>query len=144
MKRVFLFLSLLVGINLSSQTKKIKILSSELSTADEKKFPGATILIGNVKVSHEGATLDCKRALLYREKNVFKAIGEVVIEQGDSIIQYSDFANYDANTKIAKSWGNVEVNDKEMKLSTDTLYFNRTEQILFYPTKGVIKDKILT
>lgn len=144
MKRVFLFLSLLVGISLSSQTKKIKILSSELSTADEKKFPGATILIGNVKVSHEGATLDCKRALLYREKNVFKAIGEVVIEQGDSIIQYSDFANYDANTKIAKSWGNVEVNDKEMKLSTDTLYFNRTEQILFYPTKGVIKDKVNT
>jgi lipopolysaccharide export system protein LptA len=131
-------------LSVTAQTKKIKILSSELSTADEKKFPGATILIGNVKVAHEGATLDCKRALLYRNKNVFKAIGEVVIEQGDSIIQYSDFANYDANTKIAKSWGNVEVNDKEMKLSTDTLYFNRTEQILFYPTKGVIKDKVNT
>ncbi|CAM1343628.1 conserved hypothetical protein [Tenacibaculum amylolyticum] len=115
-------------------------MSSEITTADQKKFPGATILIGNVKVAHEGATLDCKRALLYRNKNTFKAIGEVVIEQGDSIIQYSDFANYDANTKIAKSWGNVEVNDKEMKLSTDTLYFDRTKQILFYPTKGKIKD----
>ncbi len=119
-------------------------MSSEISTVDEDKFPGATILIGNVKVAHEGATLDCKRALLYREKNIFQAIGEVVIEQGDSIIQYSDFANYNANSKIAKSWGNVEVNDKEMKLSTDTLYFNRTDQILFYPTKGIIKDKINT
>lgn len=115
-------------------------MSSEISTSDEEKYPGATILIGNVKVAHEGATLDCKRALLYREKNIFKAIGEVVIEQGDSIIQYSDFANYNANTKIAKSWGNVEVNDKEMKLTTDTLYFKRKEQLLFYPTKGTIKD----
>ncbi|WP_408039663.1 OstA-like protein [Tenacibaculum amylolyticum] len=140
MKRIVLFFSIIISIQVSSQTKKIKILSSEITTADQKKFPGATILIGNVKVAHEGATLDCKRALLYRNKNTFKAIGEVVIEQGDSIIQYSDFANYDANTKIAKSWGNVEVNDKEMKLSTDTLYFDRTKQILFYPTKGKIKD----
>lgn len=144
MKRILLFLLVSITFNLNSQTKKIQILSSEISTVDESRFPGATILIGNVKVAHEGATLDCKRALLYREKNVFQALGEVVIEQGDSIIQYSDFANYDANTKIAKSWGNVEVNDKEMKLSTDTLYFNRTDQILFYPTKGIIKDKINT
>ncbi|CAL2086443.1 lipopolysaccharide export system protein LptA [Tenacibaculum sp. 190524A05c] len=144
MKRILLFLLVSITFNLNSQTKKIQILSSEISTVDESRFPGATILIGNVKVAHEGATLDCKRALLYREKNVFQALGEVVIEQGDSIIQYSDFANYDANTKIAKSWGNVEVNDKEMKLSTDTLYFNRIDQILFYPTKGIIKDKINT
>ncbi len=134
------FLSLFCVSFSYSQTKKIKILSSEISTTDEKKFPGATILIGNVKIAHEGATLDCKRALLYRNENIFKAIGEVVIEQGDSIIQYSDFTNYDANTKIAKSWGNVEVNDKEMKLTTDTLYFNRLEQRLFYPSFGTIKD----
>ncbi|CAL2102908.1 conserved protein of unknown function [Tenacibaculum sp. 190130A14a] len=124
-----------------SQTKQIKILSTELSTADEKKYPGATILIGSVKMSHEGATLECKRALLYKKDNLFKALGEVVIEQGDSIIQYSDFATYSGNTKIAKSWGNVEINDKEMKLSTDTLYFDRKEQILFYPNNGTIRDK---
>ncbi|WP_299836562.1 OstA-like protein [uncultured Tenacibaculum sp.] len=141
MKRILLFILISLTLNVASQNKKIRILSSKISTFDEKRWPGATILIGNVKVAHEGATLDCKRALLYREQNIFKAIGEVVIEQGDSIIQYSDFANYDANTKIAKSWGNVEVNDKEMKLTTDTLYFDRTEQKLFYPAKGTIRDK---
>jgi len=144
LKRLLFFISFIVSITSFSQekkNKKIKILSSQISTFDEDKYPGATILIGNVKVAHEGATLDCKRALLYREDNIFKAVGEVVIEQGDSIIQYSDFANYDANTRIAKSWGNVEVNDKEMTLKTDTLYFNRTEQILFYPAKGTIRDQ---
>ncbi|SNR16042.1 OstA-like protein [Tenacibaculum jejuense] len=141
MKRILLFILIITSLQICSQNKRIKILSSKISTFDEKRWPGATILIGDVKVAHEGATLDCKRALLYREQNIFKAIGEVVIEQGDSIIQYSDFANYDANTKIAKSWGNVEVNDKEMKLTTDTLYFDRTEQKLFYPAKGTIRDK---
>lgn len=144
MKRIFLFLLCIYSISTFSQNKKIRILSSEYSTVNEARYPGATILSGNVKVLHDGATLDCKRALLYKELNEFKAIGEVVIEQGDSIIQYSDFANYNGNTKIAKSWGKVEVNDNEMKLSTDTLYFNRKEQILFYPTNGTIRDKVNT
>ncbi|MFD0991977.1 OstA-like protein [Tenacibaculum geojense] len=141
MKKVFFLLILLSTSVFNAQNKKIQILSSKLSTVDEEKFPGATILIGNVKIKHEGATLDCKRALLYKEKNLFQAIGEVVIEQGDSIIQYADFATYDGNTKMAKSWGNVEVNDKEMTLKTDTLYFDRNEQLLYYPTDGKITDK---
>ena len=140
MNKIFLLTLSLLCISVTAQNKKIKILSSDISTVDEEKYPGATILIGNVKIAHEGATLDCKRALLYKEKNIFKAVGEVVIEQGDTIIQYSDFTNYNGNTKIVKSWGNVEVNDKEMKLSTDTLYFDRIKQKLYYPSKGKIKD----
>ncbi len=140
LKKLFLLTFILFSVVSFSQTKKIKILSTELSTADESKYPGATILIGKVKMSHEGATLDCKRALLYKDKNLFKAIGEVIIEQGDSIIQYSDFATYNGNTKKAKSWGNVEINDKEMTLKTDTLHFDRINQVLYYPNGGTIRD----
>ena len=141
LKKIFfvtLFFCCLVSF---SQSKNIQILSTQQITADESKYPGATLLIGNVKMQHEGATLDCKRALLYKDKNLFKAFGEVVIEQGDSIIQYSDFATYNGNTKKAKSWGNVEINDKEMKLKTDTLHFDRVQQLLYYPTTGIIRDK---
>ena len=141
MKRLFILFFLLGSIGVFSQTKKIRVLSSEYSEADEKKYPGATILIGNVKIAHEGATLDCKQALLYKKENLFKALGEVVIEQGDSIIQYSDFAIYNGNTKKATSWGHVEINDKEMKMSTDTLYFDRNEQVLYYQSGATITDK---
>lgn len=141
MKKLFILFFLIISVCGFSQTKKIKIISADISTVDEEKFPDATILMGNVKIAHEGATLDCKRALLYKDKNLFKAIGEVILEQGDSIIQYSDFARYDANKKIAKSWGNVEANDKTMKLTTDTLYFDRNKHILYYPSKGTIQDK---
>ncbi len=140
MKKLFLLIFLLFSIVSFSQTKKIKILSTEQATADESKYPGATILIGKVKMLHEGATLDCQRALLYKDKNLFKAIGEVVIEQGDTIIQYSDFATYNGNTKRAKSWGNVEINDREMTLKTDTLHFDRINQVLYYPNGGTIND----
>ncbi|PKH51058.1 hypothetical protein CXF68_10345 [Tenacibaculum sp. Bg11-29] len=141
MKKLFLLTFLLFSIGSSSQSKRIKILSTQLSTADEEKYPGATILSGKVKMEHEGATLDCQRALFYKKENIFKAVGEVVIEQGDSIIQYSDFAIYNGATKKAKSWGNVEINDKEMKMSTDTLHFDRVNQILYYPNGGTIRDK---
>ncbi|WP_275316176.1 OstA-like protein [Tenacibaculum bernardetii] len=141
MKNLFLIFFLLLAISNYSQAKKIKILSTQQATADEEKYPGATILIGKVKMEHEGATLDCQRALLYKKENIFKALGEVVIEQGDSIIQYSDFAIYNGDTKKAKSWGNVEINDKEMKLTTDTLHFDRVNQLLYYPNGGTIRDK---
>lgn len=141
MKHFLSLIFLLSFVILQAQTKQIKILSSEQTIFGDEKFPGAQILIGNVKMQHEGVTLDCKQALYYKDKNLFKAVGEVVIEQGDSIIQYSDFANYNGNTKKATSWGNVEVNDREMQLKTDTLHFNRTEQILYYPNHGTIKDK---
>ncbi len=141
LKKLFFLTFLLFSIGSFSQAKRIKILSTQLSTADEEKYPGATLLIGKVKMEHDGATLDCQRALLYKKENIFKAIGEVVIEQGDSIIQYSDFAIYNGNTKKAKSWGNVEINDKEMKLSTDTLHFDREKQVLYYPNGGTIRDK---
>ncbi|MFV0247833.1 MAG: OstA-like protein, partial [Tenacibaculum sp.] len=141
MTRVIAFYLLFCLGSAFSQTKKIKILSSEYSEADEKKYPGATVLIGNVKIEHQGAILECNQALLYKKDNLFKALGEVVIEQGDSIIQYSDFTIYDGNTQKATSWGNVEVIDKEIKMSTDTLYFNRKEQVLYYQSGATIADK---
>ncbi len=141
MKKLFFLLFAFQILHGYAQTKKIKILSSQYSETDEEKYPGATILVGNVKIEHEGATLECKQALLYKKENLFKAAGEVIIEQGDSIIQYSDFTYYNGNTKKAKSWGNVEIIDKEMKLSTDTLDFDRQNQVLFYKHYATIRDK---
>ncbi|CAM1368935.1 conserved hypothetical protein [Tenacibaculum litopenaei] len=141
MKNLFYICLLLLTQYSIAQSKKIDVLSSQYSEVDEKKYPGATILLGKVKIAHEGATLECKQALLYKKENLFKAAGEVVIEQGDSIIQYSEYAIYNGNTKKAVSWGNVEINDKEMTMKTDTLHFDRKAQVLFYQTGGTIKDK---
>ncbi|MDD7913852.1 OstA-like protein [Polaribacter ponticola] len=113
---------------------------AEQQEADEDKYPGATILIGNVKMNHEGINLTCQQALYYKKQNFFKAIGNVLIKQGDTITQTSDYADYDVNSKQALSWGDVVLNDPTMTLTTDTLQFDRLNQKLYYRSYATIKD----
>ena len=144
MKKALLYFLLGISLNVSSQQRKIKILKSEISYTDEDTYPGATILLGKVKMSHAGAILNCHRAFYYKDDNFFKAIGKVRINQGDTIHQTSDYVDYDANSKQAISWGNVILKDPKMTLTTDTLYFNREQQQLFYQDHATIKDKTNT
>ena len=145
LKKILLLILLCFSVvSFSQQKRKIKILESELSYTDEDKHPGATILIGKVKIQHAGAILNCQKAFYYREENFFKAIGNVLINQGDTIKQTSDYVDYDADTKQAISWGNVVLRDPKMTLTTDTLYFDREKQKLFYRDNATIKDETNT
>lgn len=145
LKRIFFFLLLLsttifVAQEQENQSKKV-VYDAEIQYADEEKYPGANVLIGNVVMTHEGAVLTCQQALYYQKQNFFKAIGNVLIKQGDTITQTSDYADYDANAKQALSWGNVVLKDPTMTLTTDTLQFDRINQKLYYQHYATIRDK---
>lgn len=144
MKRVFFFIFILQAVFASSQTKKIVIENSEIQFVNEEKYPGATVLLGDVQISHDGIRLTCKKAYYFKEKNLFKAFGDVLIKQGDTITQTSDYADYDANSKQALSFGNVILKDPTMTLTTDTLNFDRLNQKLFYKSYATIKDETNT
>jgi len=137
----FLFFSIL---GFTQEQRKIKILKSDFSYKNEEKFPDATVLDGSVKVFHNGAILTCQRALVYKDDSFLKAFGNVLINQGDTIRQTSDYVEYDANTKLAISWGNVVLKDPTMTMTTDTLYFNREQQKLYYKDNGTIRDETNT
>jgi lipopolysaccharide export system protein LptA len=139
-KRLIFFFLLITGIAFSQKTIHIK--SADITTKDEENFPGAVILLGNVFVEVDGATLQCKKALVYGEDDFLEAVGNVVLKQGDTITQTSKYINYDGKTKQALSWGNVVLKNKSMTLTTDTLHFDREKQLLFYKDKGVIVDKV--
>lgn len=144
LKHFFLFLLFLCCSEHSfAQAKKIQY-SSEFQEVNEEKYPGATILLGNVRMTHEGATLTCQQALYFKKENFFKAIGKVFMQQGDTISQTSDYADYDANTKQALSWGNVVLSDPSMTLTTDTLQFDRINQKLYYRSYATIRDQTNT
>jgi len=123
-----------------SQEKKKLTYKAEIQEVNDEKFPGANILIGNVKMIHDGVELTCQQALYYQKQNFFKAFGNVFIKQGDTITQTSDYADYDANSKQTLSWGKVVLKDPTMTLTTDTLQFDRINQKLYYKTNGTIKD----
>jgi len=141
LKRIlFLCLCLTSIISYSQEKKKIIIENAEIQYSDEEKTPGATILLGNVRIKHDGINLTCQQALFYKKENFFKAIGNVLIKQGDTITQTSDYADYDANAKQALSWGNVVLKDPTMTLTTDTLQFDRINQKLYYQDYATIRD----
>jgi len=54
-----------------------------------------------------------------------KAIGNVRMQQGDSVEMNSGKLDYDGNTKLARAWEQVDLTDGQMTLTTDTLYFDR-------------------
>jgi lipopolysaccharide export system protein LptA len=139
MRNVLIILVLLGTLSTSAQTRKIRILKAD-NTYTDPQFPGATISLGNVFVEHEGATLRCDKAYIYQDTKLIKAMGNVVMNQGDTITQYSKYSDYDGINKQATSWGDVMLQDQFMTLTTDTLYFDREQQRLYYRSGGTIRD----
>jgi len=135
-------LCFLISIVCAAQGKRIQIIHSDNSSIDEVNLPGATILLGNIVIRHQGIKLNCKKAIHYKNANFIKAYGDVVLNQGDSIIQTSQYTEYDGNNQQALSWGNVVIKDPKMTLSTDTLNFDRSKQLLYYKYGATIKDSI--
>ena len=125
---------------LHSQEKRIQILHADNSIEDEDKYPNQTTLLGDVVIEHEGISLRSKKAVHYKLQNIIRAYGNVVLNQGDTITQTSDYVQYNGKTKKAKSWGKVVLTDPTMTLATDTLDFDRIKQLLYYKSGATIKD----
>ena len=145
MKTKFLILLfVLIGAHTFAQGSRIKIIHSDNSSINEEELPGATILLGNIHITHEGFSLKCTKAVHYKSENYIKAYGNVILNQGDTIVQTSKYTEYNGNTQKALSWGNVRIRDPNMTLTTDTLYFDRGNQLLFYRDGATIRDSINT
>ena len=140
LKRLLLILLLFSAHTSIAQQKRIQIVHADNSTIDEEKFPGATILLGNVYVEHQGVEMRSKKAIFYKNDNFLKAYGDVILNQGDTITQTSHYVEYNGNSKTAISWGDVILKDQLITLTTDTLHFNRTKQLLYYQSGATIKD----
>lgn len=92
----------------------------------------------------DNATLTCDSAVFYVTKNIFDAFGNVHINQADTINIYSDFLNYNGNTKIAHLTSNVRMIDKESVLTTNILDYNMASKIGTYVNGGKVVNKDVT
>lgn len=127
--------------------KKITIVYGGSFTKDESLRPGASIFSRDdrqVQFEHQGADLWCDYALLYQKENRLEAIGNVRLQQGDSILMTSGHIEYDGERKLAKAYENVRLSNQSMVLTTDTLYFDRELQESYYNHHGKIVDSANT
>lgn len=127
----------------SPDSKQINIVYGGTFTKDEQKYPGASIFSKDdrqVQFEHEGADLWCDIAIYYQKENRLRAIGNINLQQGDSVKLTSGRIDYDGNANLAKAWEDVILEHNSMTLTTDTLRFDREKQEAFYQDHGTIVD----
>jgi lipopolysaccharide export system protein LptA len=132
----------------AQESKIIQIREAGGSTQNQERFPGANILFKSaekrVKLFHEGALIESDQAYFYAKDNYFRAIGNVVFTQGDSLRMTCETMEYDGKTRMAYADGDVFLKRPDMTLKTEKLNLNRIKQEAYYTTPGVIQDSAST
>ncbi|MBT7654132.1 MAG: OstA-like protein [Flavobacteriaceae bacterium] len=150
--RWYVILIIIYSLSVTAQNsqipKIIEIRQAGGSTQDQEKFPGANILFKTlnkrVKLFHEGALIESDKAYFYSKDNYFRAMGDVIYTQGDSLQMTCNTIEYDGKTKTAIAIGNVDLKKSDMTLKTEKLNLDRVNDKAFYNTKGVVVDSAST
>ena len=104
-----IFFYLIFINNFAQEIKIIEIRKAASSTQDQEKFPGANILLSSekekVNLFHDGGLIISDKAYFYSRKNSFKAVGNVIFTQGDTIKLTCNTIEYNGNSKIANAYG---------------------------------------
>ena len=106
----------------SEETAKIEVLYGGYFSKSEDKYPGASIFerdeSGPVQFRHKGALLDCDIAYLYAEENRLEAYGNIVFNQGDTLILNSKELIYMFASIVGSYYtlsGKIEANETAVK-----------------------------
>ncbi|MEN8136947.1 MAG: OstA-like protein [Bacteroidota bacterium] len=126
------------------KVQKIKYKHADEHRFDRKVDPDAQMMIGHVSFEHDGTILSCDSAVFYQGKNIMRAFGSVIVNQADTLKMYSDYLDYHGDSKLALANGNVRLIEPSMTLKSDTVRFDRNQQIAYYPSYGEIKDSANT
>ena len=137
-----------LGNLLAQESKIIEILQAGGSSQDQESYPDANILFKSdekrVLLFHEGALIESDQAYFYKKKNYFKALGNVIFTQGDSLRITCKKIEYDGENKTIFAQGSVFLERPDMTLRTEVLNLDRINQKAFYNTPGIIVDSTTT
>ena len=141
----FILLLLLLPTFAFAQTKKKVIIEqADYLQFDQKIIANAQRLIGNVILSHNNIRMWCDSAYSYTDTNLVDAFGHVHILKDDTLHLYSDFLNYNGDTKWAVAIGHVRLVNKATTLTTDSLDFDMARNVGYYDNYGTVKDSTST
>ena len=81
---------------------------------------------------HDGVLIESDLAYFYAKENFFKATGDVVFTQGDSLRMTCNKIEYNGDTKVALAQGDVFLERPDMSLKTEKLNIDRVKNEAFY------------
>lgn len=112
-------------------------------------FEEYQVVKGNVKFRQGGMWMFCDSAYYYPERNSMDAFGHVEMQQGDTLFVYADKLIYNGEAKHATlikgpSRGNVELRNRNVSLTTDSLDYDVVSELGWYTTGGKLRDDVNT
>lgn len=124
-------------------TRKIEIVHADFTEFAASIDSNAWRLKGAVQFFHEGVTMNCDSAWWYRTGNTLDAFGNIVIskpEGTDQVVITGDFLRYNGETRLSEIWGNVVMNDQDMEMTTDHVYYDMASEVCYYLSGAHIRN----
>jgi lipopolysaccharide export system protein LptA len=137
--------------SIPQQKTKVYLLHSDSLTFDKEINPDVQVLKGSVVFRHDSSYMYCDSAYFYESTNSLDAFDHVRMEQGDTLFISGDRLFYNGNTQLARLRKNVKMINrqatqtpdslKDVILTTDSLNYDRLNNVGYYFDKGKIVDE---
>ena len=124
----------------SQESKRLRILNSDLLSYERKGNLSVQKLIGNVEIWHDSTFFYCDSAYHFENENRLEAYDHVKIVMQDSVTLTSDKLIYDSETRVAEVYDNITLTDQSVVLTTDRLTYLRAEDYGYYQDGGKLVD----
>ena len=129
----------------TQQTTKVFLEHADVQSYNEDIDKDRQVLTGNVVFRHDSSFMYCDSAYYFEQRGSLEAFGSVRMEQGDTLFVFGDYLYYDGNTRLAKLRYNVRMENIQqdssiVTLFTDSLNYDRMEDICYYFEGGMIVD----
>lgn len=125
-----------------NNTSFIEILESEYTDILKSGNENITKIVGNVKLRSGTDILYCDSAVLFQEKKIAEAFGNVSIEQADGTTAFADYLKYTGGSKVVYMKGDVVLSDpKNNTLWSDEVDYNLSTKIGKFHKDGTLQNE---
>ena len=133
-------------LNYSQEIKQIEIIYAGSFDRDENIYPDGNILKKDINrkvhLKHEDMNIFSNKSIFFKKNNSVISVGDVFINQGDTLKLYCDSLNYNGKIKKIYAHGNVKLINNEMKLESKNLELDRLKNEAFFYDGGKIIDSL--
>ncbi|MDR0994991.1 MAG: hypothetical protein LBL81_01725 [Tannerella sp.] len=123
------------------QTTHVFLEHADSLNFDKRFNPDVQVLKGHVAFRHDSTFMYCDSAYFFQNSNSLEAFDHVRMEQGDTLFIFSHWLHYDGNTRLARLRDSVRMENRQVRLYTDSLNYDRNANIGYYFNGGRIVDE---
>lgn len=117
--------------------EEVRILHADIMKGERKGGAVKQRLSGNVQLRQGSTFMRCREATLF--ENDVQAVGDIVIQQGDSSSLFADSLSWLGDTKVVHLFDSVVLVNGASQLFSDYLYYDLEYEIASYTSGALLK-----